>query len=1033
MEQATRVQSLLEQVVAALAAGRRFPGSTYRLQFHAGFTFQDARAIVPYLHELGVTDCYASPYLKARPGSKHGYDICDHRALNPEIGSEEDYEAWVQALHAHGMGQLLDMVPNHMGIVGNENAWWNDVLDNGPGSPYAGYFDIEWYPIKPDLDEKVLLPILGDPFGKVLESGQIRLANGSGAFAIHYFDHRFPVAPRTWSRILRHRLPELEQALGAEAPELMEYQSILTAIEHLPGRNETDPERVTMRHREKEVIKRRLMALAESAPAVRAFIAENVGIFNGRVGDPRSFDLLDELLSEQAYRLSYWRVASDEINYRRFFDINELAALSMERPEVFAATHERVLRLLRERKITGLRIDHPDGLYDPCQYLERLQQHYVLETARSIYEKEAATNGQTWKELEGPLLEAIATAGPGSPLAKALYVVVEKILGKGESLREGWPIHGTTGYTFLNRVNSLFVDGNHARAFTRIYERFIGGELLFRDLVYQKKFLILQVSLASELHMLAHQLDRLSEKNRWSRDFTLNSLRHALREIIACFPVYRSYISERGIQPADQAYIETAVRRAKLMNPAISSSIFDFVRDVLLLKYRDSDSEADRAEQRRFVGKFQQLTGPVMAKGLEDTAFYIYNRLVSLNEVGGEPTSFGMSVEAFHQYLAVRQAHWPHALSATSTHDTKRSEDVRARINVLSEMPNVWQKAVLRWRRLNKKHRVEREEGVSHLSQFVAPDPNDEYLFYQTLVGAWPIEPPSPPPLSPSEGEGRLSGEEYAGFVRRMQQYMQKAVHEAKVHTSWINPNPTYDEAVDRFVARVLDERLSGKFLREFRELHRRISPCGLFNSLSQLLLKIAAPGAPDLYQGTELWDFSLVDPDNRRPVDYQLRRQLLDSLKKEVTARGDELTALARELVRTKEDGRIKLYVTYRALNCRRERADLFSTGEYLPCQTTGTRREHVVAFVRRNRNGWALAAVPRLLTRLMPGPDDLPLGEKTWEDAAVILPATPLTGRCRNIFTGDVLTVGRVENQPVLPAAQIFKSFPVALLIEA
>ncbi len=1004
----TQVQALLEKVVAVLA-GRRLPESTYRLQFHSGFTFRQAAEVVPYLHELGVTDCYASPYLKARPGSRHGYDICDHGSLNPEIGNEEEYEAFVQALQSRGMGQLLDVVPNHMGVAGNENAWWNDVLQNGPSSPYAGYFDIEWYPIKPALEEKVLLPVLGDPFGKVLESGQLRLSYEAGAFIISYFDHRFPVAPRTGTRILGHRLAELEKTLSSR-PQLMEYQSILTALENLPGRTERDPERLMVRFREKEVIKRRLAELADSTPEVRSFIEENVAIFNGRVGDPRSFDLLDALLHDQAYRLSYWRVASDEINYRRFFDINELAALSMEKPEVFAATHGLILRLLGEGKVTGLRIDHPDGLFDPQQYLERLQQHYVLETARSIFERELGTNGRTWNELQNPLLQAIATAGPGSILTKPLYVIIEKILGKGEPLREGWPIHGTTGYTFLNRLTGLLVDADNAGAFTRIYQRFTGAALSFGELVYRTKFLILQVSLSGELHMLARQVDRLSEKNRWSRDFTLNSLRHALREIIACFPVYRSYISERGLNPTDQAYVESAVRRAKLQNPAISGSIFDFVRDLLLLRYRDSDTEADRAEQRRFVGKFQQLTGPVMAKGLEDTAFYVYNRLVSLNEVGGEPSSFGLSVEAFHDYLGQRQARWPRALSSTSTHDTKRSADVRARIDVLSEMPNVWRKAVLHWARLNKRHRTEREE-------FVAPDRNDEYLFYQTLVGAWPLEP--------------YSQEEYASFVCRIQQYMQKAIHEAKVHTSWINPNAAYDEGVNRFVARVLDEKVNARFLHDFLEVQRQVSHCGMFNSLSQTLLKIAAPGVPDVYQGTEVWDFSLVDPDNRRPVDFEQRRRLLESLKRDAALHADRLRELAGELVRTKEDGRIKLYMTWRGLSCRRERAPLFSTGEYHPCETTGSRGGHLFAFVRRWERQWALAVVPRLVTRLAPGPEGLPLGAEVWQNTAVVLPVAPPRACCRNVFTGELLTVSRPDDRPALPAAQLFAHFPVALLV--
>ncbi len=1033
------IRALLGQTAEETARRRRLPEATYRLQFHAEFTFRDAERIVPYLHDLGITHCYASPYLKARPGSRHGYDIVNHQVLNPEIGTEADYDAFVRALRDHGMGQILDTVPNHMGIVGNENEWWNDILENGPASPYAGFFDIGWHSSpRPELQGKILIPILGDPYGKVLEAQQLRLTYADGAFALYYFEHRFPVAPCSYELILSQRLDELEQALGADSPALLEYHSILTAVRHLPRPTETEPAKRAERNREKEVVKRRLAALTQESAPVRAFIEENVARFNGKAGDPASFSLLDELLNAQLYRLSFWRVASDEINYRRFFDINELAALSMEREEVFTATHALILRLLCEQKVSGLRIDHPDGLYDPKQYLQRLQQSYALACARAVFESRPEYQGREWQEVEGALREAIGgergevqeQTGEGrgardegadassvaprpSPLAPhdwPLYVVVEKILGANEPLREDWPTYGTSGYDFLNQLNGLFVDAANVQAFTRLYHGWILDETPFAEVVYRSKFLILQIAMSSELHMLAHQLDRLAQKNRYSRDFTLHSLRHALREIIACFPVYRSYISDEGITEADRRHILRAVARARAKNPVLSSAHFQFILEMLLLKYPESATEEDRAEQRRFVGKFQQVTAPVMAKGLEDTAFYIYNRLLALNEVGGDPDRFGVAPAALHRAWQDRQAQWPWALSTTSTHDTKRSEDVRARLNVLSELPGEWQEAVARWGRLNQSLQVA-------VGEIPVPDPNEEYFLYQTLLGAWPVEP--------------CGAEEYAEFVRRIQAYMQKALHEAKVHSSWLNPDPDYDNAVQDFVGRILDPRQAGPFLKDFRAFQKRISHYGMFNSLSQTLLKITAPGVPDTYQGTELWDFSLVDPDNRRPVDYERRRRLLAELQTRAAKVGEDLRPLAAELLTAKEDGRIKLYVTYRALHARRDRPGLFATGEYLRLEAEGPRAEHAFGFLRHRDADWAAVVVPRLLTRLAPDVQQPPLGRGVWQDTRLVLPEGAPRLRWRHIFTGQTITPEEHDGRLTLPLAEVFGAFPVALLL--
>jgi (1->4)-alpha-D-glucan 1-alpha-D-glucosylmutase len=1005
-------ESLLIETLGMIEARRRIPAATYRLQFHAGFTFRDAGRIVHYLHDLGVTHCYASPYLQARPGSVHGYDIINHNALNPEIGTAEDYNAWTDALAAHGLGQIMDIVPNHMGIAANENGWWIDVLENGMASPYANYFDIDWTAsTRPELHGKVLLPVLGEPYGKILEAQQLRLEYHAGAFQLAYFELRFPVGPRSYGLILGHVLSELVGRVDKESPAMLEYLSILTAVRNLPPRSDSDPARVAERLREKEVIKRRLAALCDENAEVRKALEQTVRQYNGTAGEPHSFDRLDELLNDQPYRLAFWRVASDEINYRRFFDINELAALSMEREEVFAATHGLILRLLQEGRLDGVRIDHPDGLYDPKQYLERLQESYLVGCAQTLFASNPAFAGQEWHAVERHLRQLIAEGRRqgGSPsLRRPMYAIVEKILMAGEPLAEDWPTHGTTGYDFLNRVNGLFVDAGAAEPFTRIYHDWIRDDQSYAETVYQKKFLILQSALSSELHMLAHQLDRLAQRDRWSRDFTLNSLRHALRLVIAGFPVYRSYISDEGVRDLDRDYIRRAVRRARHHSAGLSSALFAFIRDTLELRPRPGlFDDAYVYEQRRFAGKFQQVTAPVMAKGMEDTAFYVYNRLVSLNEVGGDPGRFGTAPADVHRYFEERRTQWPVALSSTSTHDTKRSEDVRARLNVLSELPGEWAESVRRWSAMNQVHRVALEDGP-------APDANDEYLYYQTLLGAWPLEP--------------AGDEEMARFVQRVQGFMNKALHEAKVHTSWINPDPAYADAIRQFVAQTLDAQASRPFLDDLRAFERKVAHFGLFNALAQTLIKLTAPGVPDTYQGTELWDFSLTDPDNRRPVDYDRRVRLLAELRERSAANG-RLPELARDLLARREDGRIKLYLTWRALTCRRDRPGLFTSGEYLPLTADGPQCDHVFAFARRSGDRCAVVAVPRLLTRLVPEMSRMPLGAAVWQDTALALPEWPARA-LTNVFTGERLALSGARPQSLL-LARMFAHFPVALLI--
>ncbi len=1007
----------------------RIPVSTYRIQLNRAFGFGAARRLVSYLHELGITDCYTSPYLKAQPESAHGYDICDHNALNPAIGTDAEYNAFVAALRQRGMGQILDVVPNHMGIDANTNPWWRDVLENGPASRYAAYFDVDWQPLKPEMANKVLLPILGDQYGSVLESGALRLELRDGAFELRHDEQRLPLSPRSYARILRGPCERLAAGLGEADPRVLELQSILTSIGYLPPPDETDPALLDERNREKEMIKRRLGQLADSAPEFRAMLESELARLNGTAGDPASFDALDELLGEQAYRLSFWRVAAEEINYRRFFDINDLAAIRMEDPEVFCETHRLIFRLVGEGKVTGLRIDHPDGLRDPAQYLRRRQDEVL---GVSLY------SGAPRSPLYGD-----------TPNTLPLYVVVEKILTQDEQLPESWPVHGTTGYEFLNSVCGLFIDAANRKAFDDLYRRFVGRHLDFQELAYQSKRLIMRVSVASEINVLANQLSRLAQRDRRSRDFTLNSLREAVREVIACFPIYRTYIAPPPSPPSlggmaaghavasdrDRAYVELAVAWAIRRNPATEPSVYHFLRDILLLGDREPGDTINMAgpppSALDFVAKFQQATGPVMAKAVEDTSFYTYNRLVALNEVGGDPEPFGVSVPAFHRANLQRLERWPHSLLATSTHDTKRSEDVRARIAVLSELPREWSGAINRWARTNRRWK-------RSVDGQLAPSRNDEYLLYQTLLGAWPFVG--------DRGWGIGDREQ---FVERIQEYMAKATKEAKAHTSWINPNEGYDAAVQEFVRAVLDGERNAAFLADFGKLQRVIAHFGALNSLAQTLLRLTVPGVPDTYQGTELWDLSLVDPDNRRPVDYGSRRRLLWELR-DVTkgsvgagsprsrflrsagtgAEGGEtppLRDLARSLYDAREDGRIKLYLTWRALTFRRGHADLFQRGNYVPVDVEGRFADHVCAFVRELEHQRIVVAVPRLLTRVATSGAD-PLGA-IWADTRLVVPAGP--GRYRHLFTDEILearTAG--DGATTLPLFAIFGHFPVALL---
>jgi (1->4)-alpha-D-glucan 1-alpha-D-glucosylmutase len=940
--------------VNTLPENPRIPSSTYRLQLNRRFTFTQAREIVPYLDALGISDCYASPYFQARAESLHGYDITDHNKLNTAIGSRADYDAWIAGLHAHGLGQIVDFVPNHMGIGESLNGWWMDVLENGPSSPHAPFFDIDWKPLKADLEDKVLLPILGDQYGRVLERGELKIRFEAGAFYLSYYEHEFPIAPGTYRHILEMALEKLAPFKGEDF--YAEFQSIITALEYLPRRTETDPQRIAEREREKEIIKRRLERRCHEASQVLAAVMQAVAQINGTPGNPRSFDALDSLLNDQSYRLAFWRVAAEEINYRRFFDVNDLAAIRMELPQVFDATHRLLLELIGDGAVTGVRIDHPDGLYLPREYFEKLQRR--------------------------------AAAALGIPLprdGRAIYLVVEKILTGDETLPPDWPVHGTTGYEFAKLVSNVLVDASAEQSITKTFQRFIGHSMPFGHLIYAKKRLVMRLSLANDVNVLGDMLDRLSEKNRWFRDFTLDALARAVRETIACFPVYRTYVTPgQPVSDEDRDIIERAVATAKRRNPALEESVFNFLRDILLLRFPENLDEQARAEHEHFVLKFQQSTGPIMAKGLEDTAFYIYNRLTALNEVGGEPQHFGISVEDFHKCNTERQRDWPATLLATSTHDTKRSEDVRARILAISELPQLWRTSLQRWRTIDRRFKRKLDDDF-------APDSNEEYLFYQTLLGSWPL------------GATEATSE----YIERIQAYMAKALKEAKMNTSWIQPNERWDSAMSDFVARTLEPSPKNKFLPTFLPVAEEVARLGAINSLSQVALKLTAPGVPDIYQGNELWNFSLVDPDNRRPVDYAHRRDLLASLE----------NAAAEELMDRWEDGRIKLLLTHQLLRFRREQPKLFRRGSYLPLTVTGEFADSCVAFAREHEGKWLAIVVPRLSSRVgFP-----PVGEK-WKDTAVELPDSISLENAAEIFSGRKL------HERKLRLAEAMERFPFA-----
>ncbi len=876
------------------------PRCTYRLQLTPSFGFLQAAAQAEYLERLGVSHVYSSPYLQAAPGSTHGYDVLDYQSVNAELGGTMGHEQFCNLLGKHHLGQLLDVVPNHMSISHSGNRWWWDVLENGPSSRYADYFDVDWEPQERKLHNRVLLPILGDHYGQVLDERQIRLEREGGSFRARYFERLLPLAPKSLDDIL-------SRAAEISTSEFLAFAADVAA--NLPPANHIDHTSIYRRHRDKEILRRMLeQELREHADWAQAVDSVLADISN-------SPDDLDAFLERQNYRLSFWRMAKQELDYRRFFDINTLVGMNMHDERVFADTHALILYWLKRGVLDGLRIDHPDGLRDPQQYFRRL--------------KESDPNG---------------------------WIVAEKILMPEERLPESWPIDGTTGYDFLNRVMRLFIDPRGEAPLTEFYAEFSGESTDYPALARDKKHLVMRDLFASDINRLTAQLADICESRRRYRDYARRDLNSMLREVIASLSVYRTYVQAHDgqISPSDRNYIQEAIGAAKANRPDIDPALFDFFAGILQLEVRGP-------REAELVMRFQQSTGPVMAKGIEDTLFYCYNRFVALNDVGSEPIRFAMSAEEFHCKNNDMLARYPRTLLATTTHDTKRGEDVRMRLVLLSEIPQRWAELVREWSKNNQQYKT----------QFV-PDRNLEYLYYQTIVGAWPIE------------------------IERLQAYMLKAAREAKLHTSWSTPNETYETAVAAFVESTLGDKQFCTWVSKFVD---ELRPFGWANSLAQTLVKLTSPGVPDIFQGSDLWDLRLVDPDNRAPVDFEPRSNLLNELQslsvEQVLARADE--------------GLPKMWLIQKVLQFRGERPAIFDKGDYRPLSASGAKAQHVVAFMRGSQ---AISVAPRLVLGL----------KNDWADTSIQLPE----GCWRNPLSGDEIPGSQIK------LADLLRRFPVAFLVK-
>jgi (1->4)-alpha-D-glucan 1-alpha-D-glucosylmutase len=908
------------------------PLATYRLQLTADFNFGRAAGVVPYLKALGITHLYASPFMKARQGSTHGYDVIDHTKLNPELGGETGFAKLSDALRAHDLGLILDFVPNHVGVHFADNPWWLDMLEWGPASPHASAFDIDWDQLLHRKRGGVLLPILGSSYGEALERGEIELRydEGEGSFSCWYFEHRLPIAPERYGEVLRTVVKEAGAEASYVGKRILALASRYRGLRH-PNRQEAP-------HLKKE--------LSEISGGAE-IIARGLDAYRAGADRPARTLALHHLLERQHYRLGHWRLASSDINYRRFFDVNSLAGLRVEEASVFEAAHRLVKRLISEGKLQGLRLDHIDGLRDPAQYFQRLR--------RLIRE---------------------AQGGDHRPF----YIVVEKILGEGERLHGFAGVHGTTGYEWMNTITHLLADGKGLDALDEVWRQISNQPPRLEPVLKEAKRRVLETLLTSEFTVLVRLLARIASGHYSSRDFSADSLRQALELYVLHFPVYRTYLTGAGPDAHDRALIEITIARARAEWYAADEGIFDFLRDALtldLIKPGRPPHSAPRV--RRFAMKLQQFTGPLMAKSLEDTAFYRFHRLLAMNEVGGAPAARALSIPEFHEMMQTRVHDWPHGMTATATHDTKRGEDARTRLTALSEMPSEWTSTVARWKVLNAPHVV--TDGSLR-----APSAAAEYMLYQTLIGAWPLGGPD------------------ASFSERIKAYAQKAAREGKEQTSWLNPHANYEAGLNTFIERILDPSMSGEFLESMAALAQRVALLGALNSLSQLTLKATLPGVPDFYQGTEFWDLSLVDPDNRRPVDFDARAEVLRSLG----------TTDWSTLARGWANGHIKLAWTARLLQLRAELAEVFTSGDYRALEVSGPHRDHVVAFARRRGKDACIVAVVRHFAAFTDGGRD-------WPHGAAFEGALSLRG-----FAPEGIQTEAEE----LPLRALFSEIPVVVL---
>ncbi len=943
----------------------RLPSSTYRIQLNPDFRFSDALKILDYLHELGISDLYLSPILASRKGSTHGYDVIDPTRINPDLGTEEEFTTLQTELQNRGMGLLLDIVPNHM-AANAENPWWMDVLENGTQSAFAAYFDVEWHPHARSLEGRILLPVLGRPFGEALDSGEIKLVYNDGSFLIQYFESLFPVAPRSYHAILNLHAGRLKNSLSEETAAYHEYSGVLSSALDLARADRRVASTAQEQRLRFESTRDRLRSLMNTSPEIATLVRENVAELNGKVGDPGSVGLLQRLLAEQNYKLAFWQNMNESINYRRFFTIADLVGVRVEDPIVFESTHGYVMRLVAKNPYSGLRIDHIDGLRDPFSYLTRLQERL----------------SQDKNSTDSPS-----------------YVVVEKILARGEDLPEEWPANGTTGYDYVNVANGIFVDPEGAGRVEEIYSTFIGRKQDFSDILYYKKKLVMNTLLGVEMRTLGRQLAELASQDRYARELERIQLIDALIEVTACLGVYRTYIRNMELPAHATKYIEEAVTAARARAPHLSAASFNFVHEVLLL-LNPPHVLADQREARLdFVMRWQQFTGPIVAKGFEDTALYVYYPLLSLNEVGGNPRPTQAStLDEFYAFLEKRRLDWPGTLDASSTHDTKRSEDVRARINVLSEMPEEWQKHLELWSGLNAQYK-QQAGGVS------APDRNEEYFLYQTLLGVWPLD---------READESL--------IERVQAHLVKATREAMVHTRWTRPNQPHEDALQKFVAGILSSE-NREFLDDFRRFQEKIAYFGMVNGLSQTLLKIAAPGVADFYQGSELWDLRLVDPDNRGAIDFARRETALKEIE---SSEGTDIKEARRGFVEHWQDGKIKLYLIRKALRFRRDHGDLFHEGEFVPLQVAGCHSENVIAFLRRTPSASTLVVLPRWLCRIADKSGSLP-ARIDWCDTHIVLPP-PSPRNWKSILAPTELASQDRQTGACLMLNDLLNDFPVA-----